>query len=161
MKVTVNGNALVLTSDIKAKEIELLKKVNPSALKLKDEDGNDIFAIGLSANGGINKNGVSFDGKTRQFKVFTVEGNKVTSEILDSGEYSHGSLATLLAESGVTTLICGGIGDGARNMLNSNGIDVYTGNSGNADEVAAAFIAGTLSKSSKSTCQDHHDCHCH
>ena len=100
-------------------------------------------------------------GKTRQFKVFTVEGNKVTSEILDSGEYSHGSLATLLAESGVTTLICGGIGDGARNMLNSNGIDVYTGNSGNADEVAAAFIAGTLSKSSKSTCQDHHDCHCH
>lgn len=65
MKVTVNGNALVLTSDIKAKEIELLKKVNPSALKLKDEDGNDIFAIGLSANGGINKNGVSFDGKTR------------------------------------------------------------------------------------------------
>lgn len=100
-------------------------------------------------------------GKTRQFKVFTVEGNKVTSETLDSGEYSHGSLATLLAESGVTTLICGGIGDGARNMLNSNGIDVYTGNSGNADEVAAAFIAGTLSKSSKSTCQDHHDCHCH
>ena len=65
MKVTVNGNALVLTSDIKAKEIELLKKVNPSALKLKDEDGNDIFAVGLSTSGGINKNGVSFDGKTR------------------------------------------------------------------------------------------------
>ena len=76
MKVTVNGNALVLTSDIKAKEIELLKKVNPSALKLKDEDGNDIFAIGLSANGGINKNGVSFDGKTRdEDKLATVTVN--------------------------------------------------------------------------------------
>ena len=100
-------------------------------------------------------------GKTRQFKVFTVEGQNVTSEVIDSGEFSHGTLATLLAQQGVTTLICGGIGDGARNMLKSNGIDVYTGNSGNADDVAAAFIAGTLAKSSKSTCQDHHDCHCH
>ena len=36
-----------------------------------------------------------------------------------------------------------------------------TGNSGNVDEIAKAFIAGTLAKSSKSTCQDHHDCHCH
>ncbi len=99
-------------------------------------------------------------GRTRQFKIYEVEGDKVESSVLDAGEYSHGSLAVLLADNGVTTLICGGIGDGARNMLNGNGIDVYTGNSGDVDEVASAFIAGTLKKSGKSTCQDHHDCHC-
>ena len=100
-------------------------------------------------------------GKTREFKVYTVDGDNVTSEIVGAGEFSHGTLATLLSQLGVTTLICGGIGDGARNMLKSNGIDVYTGNMGNADEIAKQFIAGTLSKSSKSTCSDHHDCHCH
>lgn len=100
-------------------------------------------------------------GQTREFKVFTVDGGNVTSEVVGAGQYSHGGLATLLAELGVETLICGGIGDGARNMLKGNGIQVFTGNSGNADEVAQAFIDGKLSQSDRSTCRDHHECHCH
>ena len=100
-------------------------------------------------------------GQTREFKVFTVNGSDVKSEVVGSGEYSHGSLATLLSQLGIEALICGGIGDGARNMLNGNGITVYAGNSGDADEVAKAFMDGKLSKSNKSTCHDDHECHCH
>lgn len=77
MNITVQGNTLVLTSNIEYKGIELLKKVNPEALKLKDEDGNDIFSIGVGTNGGINKNGVVFDGKTRdenEFATVSVTG---------------------------------------------------------------------------------------
>lgn len=70
MKITVNGNALVLTSETKMEDIELLKKVNPDALKLKDKDGNEIFAIGAGTNGGISKNGVVFDGATRDDDAF-------------------------------------------------------------------------------------------
>lgn len=77
MNITVQGNTLVLTSNIEYKGIELLKKVNPDALKLKDEDGNDIFSVGVGTNGGINKNGVVFDGKTRdenEFATVSVTG---------------------------------------------------------------------------------------
>lgn len=100
-------------------------------------------------------------GQTREFKVFTVNGSEVTSEVVGAGIYSHGTLANLLTQIGVETLICGGIGDGARNMLKSNGIDVFTGNSGNVDDVAKAFIEGKLVRSDRSTCKDNHDCHCH
>lgn len=77
MNISVQGNTLVLTSNIEYKGIELLKKVNPDALKLKDEDGNDIFSVGVGTNGGINKNGVVFDGKTRdenEFATVSVSG---------------------------------------------------------------------------------------
>ena len=81
MNISVQGNVLVLTSDIEYKGIELLKKVNPDALKLKDEDGNDIFSIGVGTNGGINKNGVVFDGKTRDENAFaTVSVSGVPAE---------------------------------------------------------------------------------
>lgn len=98
-------------------------------------------------------------GQTREFKVFDSETKE--SEILGSGEYSHGGLATLLKEKGITALICGGIGDGARNMLKNNGIKVYSGNKGNADAVAEAFMSGNLNENNVSTCNHDHECHCH
>ena len=100
-------------------------------------------------------------GQTREFKVYTVNGSDVTSEVVGAGQFSHGTLATLLDQLGVEALVCGGIGDGARNMLVKSGIQVFAGNSGNADDVAKLYIEGKLSKSTKSTCRDDHDCHCH
>ena len=98
-------------------------------------------------------------GQTRQFKVFDTENND--SAILDSGEYSHGSLATLLEMNGIEALLCGGIGDGARNMLKNRGIEVYPGQMGDVDAVAQDFIAGKIVQRHKSTCNHNHDCHCH
>lgn len=66
MKLSIVGDAYVLTSDLTATGIETAKKYRPNALKIKDADGNDIFAI--SYNPGkpcISKNGVTFGGVSR------------------------------------------------------------------------------------------------
>ena len=106
-------------------------------------------------------NGTVFQhfGQTRQFKVFDSESGE--SFILDSGEYSHGSLATLLEMNSVSALLCGGIGDGARNMLKGRGIEVYPGQMGDVDVVAKAFIDGKIVQQYRSTCNHKHECHCH
>lgn len=98
-------------------------------------------------------------GQTRQFKVYDTDSGE--SSILDSGEYSHGSLATLLEMKGVQALLCGGIGDGARNMLKNRGIEVYPGQQGDVDEVAKAFMDGKIVQQHKCTCNHDHECHCH
>ena len=106
-------------------------------------------------------NGTVFQhfGQTKQFKVFDSENGE--SYIQDSGEYSHGSLATLLEQIGVEALLCGGIGDGVRNMLKSRGIEVYPGQQGDVDDVAKAFKDGKIVQQHRCTCNHDHECHCH
>ena len=54
-------------------------------------------------------------GKTEFFKVYEIEDNKVvSSEVIGSNGTGHGALAGLLAEQGISVLICGGIGGGAQ-----------------------------------------------
>lgn len=66
-KVQVVGNAVVITSGIKMKDIESLAKYNPDALILKGgEDGKEpVFAVAAGNAGGINCVGVTFNGETR------------------------------------------------------------------------------------------------
>jgi hypothetical protein len=61
MNVKIIGRAVVITADIKSEVIDQLKKFEPTALKLNDENGNVYFAIGNDRIGGISKNGVSFN----------------------------------------------------------------------------------------------------
>jgi hypothetical protein len=65
-KVSVVGNAAVITSSLKLEDIKLLEKYRPKALMLMGgEDGKEpIFRVGTGA-GTINEYGVSFDGETR------------------------------------------------------------------------------------------------
>ncbi|MBQ7701741.1 MAG: NifB/NifX family molybdenum-iron cluster-binding protein [Candidatus Methanomethylophilaceae archaeon] len=102
-------------------------------------------------------------GRTQQFKVYQIEDGKVvSSEVIDNGGFGHGSLAGYLRSKGVTALICGGIGAGARNMLGSEGITVYPGASGDVDKNVDAFIEGRLQYDPATSCHEHdHDCHCH
>ncbi|MFA6710162.1 MAG: NifB/NifX family molybdenum-iron cluster-binding protein [Candidatus Methanomethylophilaceae archaeon] len=96
-------------------------------------------------------------GRTESFKVYTITDNKiVSSEIIGSNGNSHGSLAGYLRSLGVSGLICGGIGGGAREMLDSEGIKVYPGVSGNADDQINALISNDLRYDPDTEC-DHHD----
>ena len=62
-------------------------------------------------------------GQTKEFKVYEIEdGSTSDGKILSSGTYSHGGLADLLKQNNVNVLICGGIGEGAKNMLEQCGI---------------------------------------
>lgn len=66
MKLTITGDAYALTSTIKRSEIELLKKYNPSALKVMDEEKNEKFAISFAeGKSNVSSFGITFGGATR------------------------------------------------------------------------------------------------
>ena len=95
-------------------------------------------------------------GKTETFKVYEVEDNKVvSSEVIGSNGTGHGALAGLLAEQGISVLICGGIGGGAQTALAEAGIEVCSGAQGNTDEAVNAYLKGELT-SAGTTCDHHH-----
>ena len=95
-------------------------------------------------------------GHTEQFKIYEVEDGKVVNSAVQSTNgQGHGALAGVLKESGVDTLICGGIGGGARMALQEAGVQLYAGVSGDADQAVASLLAGTLVQNAEATC-DHH-----
>ena len=107
------------------------------------------------------RNGEIFQhfGHTEQFKVYTVEGNKILSaEVIDTNGSGHGALAALLSQLDVDVLICGGIGGGAQMALAQAGIQLYGGVNGDADKAAESFAAGNLAYDPNAKC-DHHDHH--
>ena len=108
------------------------------------------------------ENGTIFQhfGHTEQFKVYDVEAGKIVqTKIVDTNGSGHGALAGVLSALNVDVLICGGIGGGAQMALAENGIKLYGGVSGNADEAVNAFIVGKLAFDPDVHC-DHHD-HAH
>ena len=71
-------------------------------------------------------------------------------------------IAPVLAERGITMMIAGNIGNGAINVLASNGIKTIRGASGEARPAVEAWLSGALSDSGE-TCHAHggdsdHEC---
>lgn len=106
------------------------------------------------------ENGMVFQhfGHTAQFKLYMVENNAVQeSRLLPTGASGHGALASLLQAAGVNTLICGGIGAGAKEALAKCGITVYPGVTGNADQSVQALLSCTLHFVPDIQCSHHHE----
>jgi len=105
-------------------------------------------------------------GHSPAFRFYTVEGGNVTAirteAVTGSG---HGALAAFLKEHGADTLICGGIGGGAKTALNEAGIRIFGGVQGDADAAVAMFLAGKLAYDPDAHCDHHddgdHDCNDH
>lgn len=98
-------------------------------------------------------------GRTECFKVYEIENGKVVSdEVVESDGAGHGALAGLLAQKKINVLICGGIGGGAMNALNSEGIEVCAGAEGNTDAVVESYLRGEL-VSTGSNCSHHGEDH--
>ena len=99
-------------------------------------------------------------GHTEEFKMYNVEnGAVVSSEVVSAAGSGHGMLAGFLKNHGVQILICGGIGGGARNALGAQGIMLYPGASGDADQQVANFIAGQLAYDPNTKCNHHGEGH--
>lgn len=98
-------------------------------------------------------------GHTELFKIYEIKDGKIeSSSVVSTNGQGHGALAGFLKEQGVTSLICGGIGGGAKNALADADILVYGGVSGKVDEVANALLNGTLVFNPNVTCSHHsHD----
>ena len=58
-------------------------------------------------------------------------------------------------------MICGGIGGGAQDALNKEGIKIYGGVQGSCDKAANDFIAGTLEYNPDVKCNHHGENHHH
>ena len=97
-------------------------------------------------------------GHTEQFKIYTVENNAiVSSEIVNTYGNGHGALAGFLAENKVNVVICGGIGGGAQSALSDQGILIFAGVSGEADQAVFDFILGALQYNPNAKCDHHHE----
>lgn len=93
-------------------------------------------------------------GHTERFKVYDIEDGKVVlASVVNTNGSGQGALADLLRKGNVTTLICGGIGSGAKRALTAAGITLYGGVSGNADDVLNDFLAGRLNYNPDIACE--------
>lgn len=99
-------------------------------------------------------------GHTEQFKIYSIEGGKAASAaVVDTNGSGHGALAGFLQQEGVDTLICGGIGGGARQALTEAGIQLFGGVSGSADEAVAMLLSGNLAYDPEAMCSHHGEHH--
>lgn len=104
-------------------------------------------------------------GHTEKVKIYSIENGKIVSEkIEDTSATGHSLLVEFLKNNDVKVLICGGIGQGAVNALTEAGIELYSGNEGNADNIVKTYIEGNLKQNNESNCNHHnseHDCEGH
>lgn len=116
------------------------------------------------------ENGTVFQhfGHTESFKVYEVIDGEVKSmRVVSTNGSGHGALAGFLKDSGVDTLICGGIGGGAKNALAEAGITIYPGVKGACDKAVLDFVMGKLQYDPDTLCSHHdhdhgdHDCGSH
>lgn len=100
-------------------------------------------------------------GHCAEYAVFTVEGSRILDESTLPSRQGCGcksGIAPVLAEQGITMMIAGNIGNGAINVLASNGIKTIRGAAGGARPAVEAWLAGTLADSGE-TCSAHGDDH--
>ncbi|MFV0412070.1 MAG: NifB/NifX family molybdenum-iron cluster-binding protein [Oscillospiraceae bacterium] len=96
-------------------------------------------------------------GKTEQFKLYTAENGQITGvRLLGTGGNGHGALASFLRQNGANAVVCGGLGEGARQALSAAGIAVYGGVSGSADAAAESLFAGRLVFNPNAACGHAH-----
>ena len=98
-------------------------------------------------------------GKCENFTIAEIENSQVKSKaVINTAGNQHGLLPVFLAAHKVNMIIAGGMGEGARQNLRSNGIDIITGAMGNIDVVLKAYLDGSL-KSSDTGCAGHNHTH--
>ena len=99
-------------------------------------------------------------GHAQAFKVYDVQDGEIkAAQVAPTQGSGHGALAGFLAGLEVDTLICGGIGAGARQALAQAGIRLFPGVQGPADEAVQALLAGTLAYDPDTVCAHHHSGH--
>lgn len=100
-------------------------------------------------------------GHCEKYTVFSIDSNNAieSSEILPSpqGCGCKSNIAGILQQMGVTIMLAGNMGNGALNVLNNHGIQVYRGASGDVRILVEEFLKGTVEDSGEGC--HHHDHH--
>ena len=87
-KITANGDALTITTNITVEQYEKVMNFNPELLKLKDEEGNELFRVAYSpfAKGDCSKYGITLASSTPEGKMFLTTENVVVGTHTDYEE---------------------------------------------------------------------------
>lgn len=98
-------------------------------------------------------------GHCEYYTIYTVDNNKKVEkkELLESpqGCGCKSNIAGVLKQMDVSLMLAGNMGEGAFQMLNSFGIQVVRGCSGNTDELVKQFLDDRLIDNGK-LCAHHH-----
>lgn len=94
-------------------------------------------------------------GHCKFFLMFDTENGAITdTKALDNPGHRPGFLPVFLKEKGAEVIISGGMGAGAVDLFDSNGIDVILGASGYAKDAVEKYLKGDL-VSTGSVCHEH------
>ncbi|MEF9950257.1 MAG: NifB/NifX family molybdenum-iron cluster-binding protein [Mucinivorans sp.] len=86
-------------------------------------------------------------GHCAYYTIFSIDGGCVTSrEVLPSpqGCGCKSNIASVLADLGVSLMLAGSMGQGAKNVLEGHLIEVIRGCSGSVDELVGLYLSGKL-----------------
>ena len=84
-------------------------------------------------------------GRAKEFKIYTITDlEPVTGEVIAPEDLSHEAVARTLREHGVDVVLCGSIGEHARQAVEGEHMLVFTGITGAADDVLERFLQGNL-----------------
>ena len=99
-------------------------------------------------------------GQCEFYEVYTISDKneiiEVQSIASEQGCGCKSNIASVLAENGVSIMLAGGIGAGAINVLNNEGIQVLRGCSGNIKDILKQFINGQIIDNGESCLQHEH-----
>ena len=99
-------------------------------------------------------------GHCAYYTIFNIiDGNvaDVTKMASPQGCGCKSGIAPVLKQMGVTVMLAGNMGQGAKNVLEAQRIEVIRGCSGDVNELVAAYLAGSVRDNGEAC--DHHDCH--
>jgi predicted Fe-Mo cluster-binding NifX family protein len=103
-------------------------------------------------------------GHCEVYTIFTVDANRQIekTEFLPSpqGCGCKSNIASILQKMGVRVMLAGNMGGGALNALNSHGIEVFRGCSGDVRILVESYLNGAIEDSGE-TCQSHEHHHSH
>lgn len=98
-------------------------------------------------------------GHCQFYTIFSIENNKIVEESTLPSPQGCGcksNIAYTLQEMGVTLMLAGNMGEGAKNVLANCNINVIRGCSGNVTDLVNDYLQGKISDSGE-TC-NHHSC---
>lgn len=106
-------------------------------------------------------------GHCESYKIFTVSEKNIVLSI-ENMESPQGcgcksNIGEVFQQEGVKVMLAGGIGNGAVNTLNANGVEVVRNCNGDATEIVAEYLSGNI-KDSGANCSGHeheHECSNH
>ena len=95
-------------------------------------------------------------GHCENFNIYDVEDKKIVkTESVPNPGHKPGFLPNFLHELGVNVIISGGMGGGAVQIFNENGIEVVVGARGDSKEAAEAYARGELETTGEACNHDH------